>query len=599
MRRGLPAPATRCPLTVVGGFLGAGKTTLLNRLLAGSQGRYAVLVNDFGAINVDAGLIQDHDGQTLRLTNGCVCCSLADGFLDTLMRVLAEPEPFDHIVIEASGVGDPGAIAEIALVEPGLVLRGVVVLADAERLPGLAADPRLGDTLARQIRAADLLVLNKRDLVDASGRAAARTTLAALAPGIPVVETVAAALPEAVFDLGGEGPERARRGSTRLRAEAVTHEAAFQRLLYQARRRVRSRRARACAHRHAGLAPAAEGAPRSGRQVRDASASDGRAPLEPVAAAGARTRRGRARRHRGDRSRSRPGAGRPPRRRVATPANPTRRPKPMRLTKRTLLGAGLSVLAAPLTAPILDLPKALADDAAAPLVIGTNQVPRHFNGAVQSGIATGMVSTQIFASPLRYDDQWNPQPYLAKSWTIAPDNLSVTLHLVDNAVFHDGHPLTAEDVAFSIGVIKANHPFQTMLEPVSTVETPDAHTVIIRLARPHPALLLAMSPGLMPILPKHVYGDGQDIKTHPANLKPVGSGPFKFVDYKQGESIQLERFDQFFIPGRPKTRRGSSTGSCRTRTASSSPPSGARSACCRSSPRCGTSSASPRHRPSR
>ncbi|MEE7493691.1 ABC transporter substrate-binding protein [Methylobacterium oryzae] len=227
----------------------------------------------------------------------------------------------------------------------------------------------------------------------------------------------------------------------------------------------------------------------------------------------------------------------------------------MRLTKRTLLGAGLSVLAAPLTAPILGLPEALADDATAPLVVGTNQVPRHFNGAVQSGIATGMVSTQIFASPLRYDDQWNPQPYLAKSWVVAPDNLSVTLHLVEDAVFHDGHPLTAEDVAFSIGVIKANHPFQTMLEPVSTVETPDAHTVIIRLARPHPALLLAMSPGLMPILPKHVYGDGQDIKTHPANLKPVGSGPFKFVEYKQGESIQLERFDRFFIPGRPRLAR--------------------------------------------
>ena len=227
----------------------------------------------------------------------------------------------------------------------------------------------------------------------------------------------------------------------------------------------------------------------------------------------------------------------------------------MRLTKRTLLGAGLAVLTAPLASPILGLPAALAADATAPLVIGTNQVPRHFNGAVQSGIATGMVSTQIFASPLRYDDQWNPQPYLAKSWTIAPDNLSVTLHLVDNAVFHDGHPLTAEDVAFSIGVIKANHPFQTMLEPISTVETPDAHTVVIRLSRPHPALLLAMSPGLMPILPKHVYGDGQDIKNHPANLKPIGSGPFKFVEYKQGESIQLERFDKFFIAGRPKLAR--------------------------------------------
>ena len=233
MRRERPTPATLCPLTVVGGFLGAGKTTLLNRLLADAQGRYAVLVNDFGAVNVDAGLIRDHDGQTLRLTNGCVCCSLADGFLDTLMRVLAEPEPFDHIVIEASGVGDPGAIAEIALVEPGLVLRGVVVLVDAERLPALAADPRMGDTIARQIRAADILVLNKRDLVDAIGLAASHATLAALAPDVPVVDTVAAALPEALFALGGEAPGSAGRGSSRLRAEAVTHEDTFQRLLYR------------------------------------------------------------------------------------------------------------------------------------------------------------------------------------------------------------------------------------------------------------------------------------------------------------------------------------------------------------------------------
>lgn len=223
----------------------------------------------------------------------------------------------------------------------------------------------------------------------------------------------------------------------------------------------------------------------------------------------------------------------------------------MRLTKRTLLGTGLSALAVPL----LGIPQGHAEGGDAPLVIGTNQVPRHFNGAVQSGIATGMVSTQLFASPLRYDDKWNPLPYLAKSWEIAPDNLSVTLKLVTNAVFHDGRPLTSLDVAFSIGVIKANHPFQTMLEPVSAVETPDPHTVVIKLSRPHPALLLAMSPGLMPILPKHIYGDGQDIRSHPANLKPIGSGPFKFVDYKQGEAVQLERFDKFFLEGRPRLAR--------------------------------------------
>ena len=91
-----------------------------------------------------------------------------------------------------------------------------------------------------------------------------------------------------------------------------------------------------------------------------------------------------------------------------------------------------------------------------------------------------------------------------------------------------------------------------MLAAVDKVETPDPKTAVIKLSHPHPALLLAMSPGLMPILPKHVYGDGQDLKTHPANLKPVGSGPYKFVEYKQGDYYTLEKFDKFFIPGRPK-----------------------------------------------
>lgn len=186
------------------------------------------------------------------------------------------------------------------------------------------------------------------------------------------------------------------------------------------------------------------------------------------------------------------------------------------------------------------------------VVIATTQVPRHFNGTVQSGIATAMPGAQIFASPLRYDDNWNPQPYLAQSWEVAPDGLSVTLHLVKNAVFHDGKPVTSEDVAFSIMAIKANHPFQSMLAPVEKVDTPDPATAVIRLSHPYPALLLAMSPALMPILPKHVYGDGQDLKTHPANLKPIGSGPFKLTEYKQGEYYTLEKFDRFFIPGRPK-----------------------------------------------
>ena len=90
------------------------------------------------------------------------------------------------------------------------------------------------------------------------------------------------------------------------------------------------------------------------------------------------------------------------------------------------------------------------------LVVGSTQALRHVNGAVQSGIATAMPSTQIFASPLRFDDKWNAQPYLAEKWSLAADGKSLTLNLRKGAVFHDGKPITSEDVAFSIMANKAS-----------------------------------------------------------------------------------------------------------------------------------------------
>ena len=211
----------KTPVTIVTGFLGAGKTTLIRHLLKNPQGRrLAVLVNEFGDVGVDGDLIRAcadascPEANIVELTNGCICCTVADEFIPSIERLLAlEPKP-DHIVIETSGLALPKPLLK-AFDWPDLRSRitidGVVAVADAEAVAAgrFAPDPSrpgdasevdhetpLSEVFEDQIACADIVLLSKADLAGEAGLAAARGIIAAEAPRpLPMV-----ALSEGVID---------------------------------------------------------------------------------------------------------------------------------------------------------------------------------------------------------------------------------------------------------------------------------------------------------------------------------------------------------------------------------------------------------------
>ena len=204
------------PFTVIGGYLGAGKTTLLNNLLTQARGlRVAVIVNDFGAVNIDASLIEAHDGDTISLANGCMCCSLSGGFAPAIAAILERAETLDAIVVEASGVAEPGKIAQYGQMF-GLPLDGVLVVVDAEQIRAQALNKYVGDTVLRQLAQADLLLLNKIDL--APDLPAVRLWLGERRAAAPVCETVRCAVPLSI--LVGRRPGVSAAGPPPSRFEA-------------------------------------------------------------------------------------------------------------------------------------------------------------------------------------------------------------------------------------------------------------------------------------------------------------------------------------------------------------------------------------------
>jgi len=181
------------PITIVTGFLGAGKTTLLNHILHNNQGlRMAVLVNDFGAVNIDSELIDGVDsveGESISLSNGCICCTIRDDLLNAVVNVIMRDNPPEYIIIETSGVSDPFAVAETFLMpalRPYVTVDSIVTVVDAEQLMDLRGDQ---ESLAvDQISAADIIVMNKVDLVDAIGLSVSRSFIRDIVPAARILE---------------------------------------------------------------------------------------------------------------------------------------------------------------------------------------------------------------------------------------------------------------------------------------------------------------------------------------------------------------------------------------------------------------------------
>jgi G3E family GTPase len=184
------------PVTLIGGYLGAGKTTLVNSLLRNAAGRrLAVLVNEFGDLPIDADLIEARDDNLISISGGCICCSFGSDLVGALIDIRARGQKIDHLLIETSGVALPGSIVQSLALVQGLAIDGVIVLADAETIEERTRDRYMGDTVLGQLAAADIVVLNKIDLVSEQSTASTLDWLARIVPGARVLPARNATIP--------------------------------------------------------------------------------------------------------------------------------------------------------------------------------------------------------------------------------------------------------------------------------------------------------------------------------------------------------------------------------------------------------------------
>jgi peptide/nickel transport system substrate-binding protein len=185
-------------------------------------------------------------------------------------------------------------------------------------------------------------------------------------------------------------------------------------------------------------------------------------------------------------------------------------------------------------------------------VVALDADPPSLNPIINEVLQTMYPANQVFETLVGYDDKFNPIPRLALSWNLSQDNRTVRFNLARNAKWHDGRPFTSADVKFTLEVFGPRYSaaYKPVFETLEAVETPDANTVVLRFSKPNGILLSFLGDPAFIIVPRHVFETG-DGRTHPGNIRPVGTGPFKVQEWIRGDHITMIRNEEYYQSGLP------------------------------------------------
>ena len=186
-------------------------------------------------------------------------------------------------------------------------------------------------------------------------------------------------------------------------------------------------------------------------------------------------------------------------------------------------------------------------------VVAIDSDPDTLNLALSTGYPTGDVGAKIFSGLVWLDSGFQPQPELAQSWTISADGKTYTFKLRSGVTWHDGKPFTSADVKYSYDeiLLKLHPRTKGLAARLTSITVPDESTVVFALKDPYAPFLMGQTVFDAPILPKHLYDGQGDVTKNPANLKPVGTGPFKFSEWNKGSNLKVVRYDGYFEKGLP------------------------------------------------